>query len=130
MPVRFASLSRQLHSNGQRLHRAMASRTFSQGPEQPADEVEQAMREERRRLKEQQKQRHAQALLPRPKAMKPLKEVKPPKAPKAPKAAKPPKEAKAAKAAKGNKPSRADKQTQKAANVEAAKKAGRKSAKT
>ena len=130
MPVRFASLSRQLHSNGQRLHFAMANRTFSQGPEQPADEVEQAMREERRRLKEQQKQRHAQALLPRPKAVKPLKEVKPTKAPKAPKAAKPPKEAKAAKAAKGNKPSRADKQTQKAANVEAAKKADRKSAKT
>ena len=127
MPVRFASLSRQLHRNGQRLHFAMANRTFSQGPEQPADEVEQAMREERRRLKEQQKQRHAQALLPRPKAVKPVKEAKPPKAPKAPKAAKPPKEAKAA---KGNKPSRADKQTQKAANVEAAKKADRKSAKT
>ena len=127
MPVRFASLSRQLRSNGQRLHFAMASRTFSQGPEQPADAVEQAMREERRRLKEQQKQRHAQALLPRPKAVKPPKEVKPPKAPKAPKAAKPPKEAKAA---KGNKPSRADKQTQKAANIEAAKKADRKSAKT
>ena len=127
MPVRFASLSRQLHRNGQRLHFAMASRTFSQGPEQPADAVEQAMREERRRLKEQQKQRHAQALLPRPKAVKPVKEAKPPKAPKAPKAAKPPKEAKAA---KGNKPSRADKHTQKAANVEAAKKADRKSAKT
>ena len=66
MPVRSASLSRQLHGNGQRLHFAMASRTFSQGPEQPADEAEQALREERRRLKEQQKQRQAQALLPRP----------------------------------------------------------------
>ena len=127
MPVRFASLSRQLHRNGLRLHFAMASRTFSQGPEQPADDAEQAIREERRRLKEQQKQRHAQALLPRPKAMKPLKEARPPKAAKAPKAAKPPKEAKAP---KGNKLSRADKQTQKAANVEAAKKANRKSAKT
>jgi len=130
MPVRFASLSRQLHRNGQRLHFAMASRAFSHGSGQPADEAEQALREERRRLKEQQKQRHAQALLPRPKAVKPVKEAKPPKAPKAPKApkeAKPPKEAKAA---KGNKPSRAEKQTQKAANVEAAKKADRKSAKT
>jgi hypothetical protein len=105
----------------------MASRRFSQGLEQPADEAEEAMREEHRRLKEQQKQRHARALLPRPKAVKPVKEAKPPKAPKAPKAAKPPKEAKAG---KGNKPSRADKQTQKAANVEAAKKADRKSAKT
>ena len=127
MPVRFASLSRQLHKNGQRLHFAMASRAFSQGPEQPADEAEQALRGERRRLKEQQKQRHAQALLPRPKAVRPVKEAKPPKAPKAPKPAKPPKEAKAA---KGNKPSRADKQMQKAANVDAAKKAERKSAKT
>jgi hypothetical protein len=127
MPIRFASLSRQLRRNGQRLHLAMVSRTFSQGPEQPADEGEQAIREERRRLKEQQKQRHAQALLPRPKAVKPVKAAKPPKAPKAPKAAKPPKEAKAA---KGDKLSRADKQTKKAANVEAAKKADRKSAKT
>jgi hypothetical protein len=127
MPLRFASLSGQIHRNGQRLHFAMASRAFSQGPEQSANDAEEAMREERRRLKEQQKQRHAQALLPRPKAAKPVKEAKPPKAPKAPKAAKPPKEAKAG---KGNKPSRADKQTQKAANVEAAKKADRKSAKT
>jgi hypothetical protein len=31
----------------------MASRAFSQGPEQPADKAEGAMREERRRLKEQ-----------------------------------------------------------------------------
>jgi len=127
MPVRFASLSRRIHRNGQRLHFVMASRAFSQGPEQPADEAEQALREEHRRLKEQQQQRRAQALLPRPKAVRPVKEAKPPKAPKAPKPAKPPKEAKAA---KGNKPSRADKQMQKAANVDAAKKAERKSAKT
>lgn len=127
MPLRFASLSRQLHRKGQRLHFAMVSRTVSWGPEQPPDESEQAMREEHRRLKEQQKQRHAQALLPKPKVVKPAKEAKPPKASKAPKPAKPPKEAKTVKA---NKLSRADKQTQKAANIEAAKKAQRKSAKT
>lgn len=129
MPVRFASLSRQIEKNGRRLHLVIASRAFSHGTELPADDVERALREERRRLKEQQKQRHAQALVPKPKAVKPVKEAKPAKAkaPKAPKPAKPPKEAKAT---KGNKPSRADKQTQKAANVEAAKKADKKSAKT
>src|SRR5450755_695717 len=89
MPVRIASLSRQLHKNGQRLHLAMASRAFSQGPEQPADEAEQALREERNLLKEQQKQRRAQALLPKPKAAKLVKEAKPPKPPKAPKEANP-----------------------------------------
>jgi hypothetical protein len=129
MPVRFASLSRQIHRNGQRLHLVIASRAFSHGAEAGAGDAEEALRGERLRLKEQQKQRHAQALLPKPKAVKLAKEAKPPKAPKpkAPKAAKPPKEAKAAKA---NKPSRADKQTQKAANLEAAKKAQKKSAKT
>jgi len=129
MPVRFASLSRQLERNGRRLHLVVASRAFSHGAGQPADEAEQTLREERRHLKDEQQKRHAQSLQPRPKVVKPVKEAKPPKAPKAkaPKAAKPPKEAKPAKA---NKPSRADKQTQKAANVEAAKKADKKSAKT
>ena len=79
MPIRIASLARQLHKNGQRLHIAIASRAFSHGSDQTAS-----------------------------------------------KAAKPPKE----KAAKSNKPSRADKQTKKAENLEAAKKADRKSAKT
>ncbi|HEY4958732.1 MAG TPA: hypothetical protein VII31_13045 [Caldimonas sp.] len=127
MPIRIASLARQLHKNGQRLHLAMASRAFSQGPEQPAAEHEQALREQRDALKAAQKKRQAEAKLPKVKAVKVVKEAKPAKAPKAPKAAKPPKEAKVA---KGNKPSRADKQTKKAENLEAAKKADRKSAKT
>ena len=127
MSIRFASLSRQIQKNGQRLHLAIASRAFSHGTEEGADEAEQALRDERCRLRELQKERHAQALLPRPKRLRPVKEAKPPKAPKAPKPAKPPKEAKASKA---NKPSRADKQTQKAAALEAAKKAHKKSAKT
>jgi len=125
MPIRTASLSRQLHKNGQRLHLAMVSRAFSPGPEHLAGEAEQALRDERNRLKEQQKQRRAQALLPKVKPARVVKEAKPPKAPKAPKAAKPPKEAKAA---KGTKPSRADKLSKKAENLEAAKKADRKSA--
>ncbi|MDQ6639220.1 MAG: hypothetical protein M3Z15_06090 [Pseudomonadota bacterium] len=129
MPIRIASLARQLHKNGQRLHLAMASRAFSQGAKEPASENEKALREERRTLKEAQAQRHAKAEQPKVKAVKVVKEVKPAKAakaPKAPKAAKPAKE----KAAKSNKPSRADKQTKKAENLEAAKKADRKSAKT
>jgi putative endonuclease len=127
MPIRIASLSRQLHKNGQRLHLAMASRAFSKGPEMPAAEHEQALRDERATLKAEQKKRQAEAKLPKAKAVKVVKEAKAPKAPKAPKAAKPPKEAKAS---KGSKPSRADKQTKKAENLEAAKKADRKSAKT
>jgi hypothetical protein len=129
MPIRLASLSRQLHRNGQRLHLAMASRAFSKGPEHPAAELEQALRDERDALKAEQKKRRAAALLPKAKAVKVVKEAKAPKAkaPKAPKPAKPPKEAKAD---KGKKPSRADKLSKKAENLEAAKKADRKSAKT
>ena len=129
MPIRIASLARQLHKNGQRLHAAMASRAFSQGPEQPASEQEDALREERNALKAAQADRQAKARLPKVKPAKVVKEAKPakaPKAPKEPKAAKPTKD----KAAKSNKPSRADKQTKKAENLEAAKKADRKSAKT
>jgi hypothetical protein len=126
MPIRFASLSHQIQRNGLRLHLAIASRALSHEPEEGDGDAEKALRDELHRLKELQKQRHAQALLPRPKAVKPVREAKAPKAPKAPKAAKPPKEAKA----KANKPTRADKQAQKAAALEAAKKAHKKSAKT
>ena len=131
MPIRTASLTHQIQKNGARLHVAMAIRLHSQGADQPASEHEQALLEERRLLKEANAQRHAQAKLPRakPKPAWMLKEPKPPRAPKAPKAAKEPKEAKAAKSSKDHK-SRADKLTQKAENLEAAKKAAKKSAKT
>ena len=127
MPMRFASLSHQIQRNGLRLHLAIASRAVSHGPEEGDGDAEKALREEHLRLKELQRQRHVQASLPRAKAVKPVRVAKPAKAPKAPKAAKPPKEAKASKA---NKPSRADKHAQKAAALEAAKKAHKKSAKT
>ena len=126
MPIRTASLSRQIHNNGARLHLAMASRVHSHGAAQPASEQEQALLNERRDLKEAQAKRHAQAKLPKPKAIKLVKEAKPAKPPKAPKAVKPPKEAKAA---KDNKPSRAEKLAKKAENLDAAKKAEKKSAK-
>jgi hypothetical protein len=127
MPIRTASLSRQLHKNGQRLHGAIMSRAFSHGTNPEPSEQEQALREERSALKAAKVERQAKAKLPKAKPVKVVKEAKPAKAPKAPKAAKTPKE-KAAKSA--NKPSRADKQTKKAENLEAAKKADRKSAKT
>jgi hypothetical protein len=130
MPIRIASLSHQIQKNGARLHLAMASRTFSKGVDQPASDHEQALLDERRLLKEARAKRQAQAKLPKPKATKLVKEakpLKPLKPPKAPKAAKGPKEAKAA---KNNKPSRADKLKRKAENLEADKKAARKSAKT
>ena len=98
MPIRIASLSRQLHKNGQRLHIAVLSRAFSHGTDPAPSEQEQALREERSALKAAQAERRAKALLPKAKPVKVVKEAKPAKAPKAPKAAKPPKE-KAAKSA-------------------------------
>ena len=127
MPIRTATLTNQIQKNGARLHLAKASRVHSQGADAAPSEQEQALLDERRSLKEAKAQRHAQAKLPKPVVVKVVKEAKAPKAPKAPKAAKEPK---AAKTAKDNKPSRAEKSVKKAANLEAAKKSDRKSAKT
>ena len=127
MPIRTATLTRQIQKNGARLHLAMASRARSQGADQPASEHEQALLDERQLLKDARATRQAHAKLPKPKAIRLVKEAKPPKAPKAPKAEKAPKEAKAA---KGDKASRSVKLAKKAENLEAAKKAAKKSAKT
>ena len=133
MPIRTATLNHQIQKNGAMLHRAMMSRTLSQGVDAPPSEPEQALLEERRKLKQARAQRQVQAKQPKPKAAKVVKEAKAPKAPKAPKAQKEPKPAKDAKNAKGAKthhPSRAEKQVIKAESLAAAKKAARKSAKT
>jgi hypothetical protein len=127
MPIRSASLNKQIHKNGARLHLAMAIRVHSEGADRAPSEHEQALRDERRFLKEAKAKRQQQPKLPKPKAAWLTKPPKPPKAPKAPKAAKEPKEAKAA---KGHGPSRADKLAKKAENLDAAKKAAKKSAKT
>jgi hypothetical protein len=129
MPIRTATLNRQIKNNGVRLHLAITSRVHSQGAEQAASEPEQALLSERAELKRARADRQAQAKLPKLKLVRVVKEAKP-KLPKAAKAPKPAKEPKAAKDGKGNKPSRADKQTKKAESLEAAKKADRKSAKT
>ena len=133
MPIRTASLTNQIHKNGAKLHLAMLTRVRSRGEGQPASEHEQALTEERHALKKAKAERLAQ---PRAPSLQPawmLKAAAAPKGPKAPKAAKAAKEAKepkAAKAAKGNKPTRAEKLTKKAENLDAAKKATKKSAKT
>jgi len=129
MPIRSASLNKQIQKNGARLHLAMAIRVHSEGADRAPSEHEQALLDERRFLKEAQTKRQQQATLPKPKAAWLAKPPKPPKAPKAAKEPKEPKEAKEAKATKGQKPSRADKLAKKAENLDAAKKAAKKSAK-
>ncbi|MDQ2928703.1 MAG: hypothetical protein M3R22_11180 [Pseudomonadota bacterium] len=127
MPIRTASLNKQLKKNGTRLHLAMMARSHSQGAEHKASDQEQALLDERGALKAEAAARRTQRALPKAAPAKLAKVVKPAKAPKAPKAAKAPKEAKAA---KSDKPSRAVKQAKKAENAEAARKATQKSAKT
>ena len=128
MPIRTASLSHQIQKNGARLHLAMVTRTRSQGADQPASEAEHALLEERRSLKAAKATLQAQPKAPKPQPGWMTRETKVPAAPKAAKIAKEPKAAKAA--AKGNKPTRAEKLTKKAENLDAAKKATKKSAKS
>ena len=131
MTIRIASLSKQIQQNGAKLHLAMLSRVHSQGPDHEPSETERALADERRRLKEAQAERQAQARLPRKKAAKAVKTTT--RASKAPKAVKEPKahkEHKESKTAKGSKPTRADKVAKKAENLQAAKNAAKKSAKT
>ncbi len=130
MPIRTATLNRQIKNNGAKLHLASVARQHSRGQDQPASPREQGLLEERRALKQAQAERRAAEKLPKPKAVKVVREAKPVKAkavkaPKEPKAAKEPKSAKAGAA----KPTPAEKKVKKAANAEAAKKADKKSAK-
>lgn len=130
MPIRTATLNRQIEKNGAKLHLAMAARAHSHGNDKTASELEQALLDERRALKEENAKRIAAAKAPKVKAVvvRVAKPVKEPKAPKAPKADKEPKVAKTGKDAKA-KPTRAEKMTKKAENLDAAKKADKKSAK-
>jgi len=129
MPIRTASMNHQIRKNGARLHAAIMARVHSEGDAGPASEDEQALREERRMLKEAKAERQAQARQPKPKAARFVHEARPAKAPKAPKPPKEPKEPKSAKATKDHK-TRSEKHAQKVENLEAAKKAAKKSAKT
>ena len=125
MPIRTASLNKQIHKNGIKLHLAMATRIRSNGADHPASDNEQGLLEERLELIQAEAARRVEAALPKVKVGFVAKEVKV-KVPKAPKAAKVPKEAK--EVTGKAKPSRADKSSKKAENAEAAKKAEKKSA--
>lgn len=67
MPIRTASITKRISSNGQALHRAMMSRKTSGAGEQPS-EAELVLIEERRLLKEERDKRQAQAMQPKPSA--------------------------------------------------------------
>ena len=69
MPKRIASLTKKISANGQALHRAMMSRMAAGGADQKPSEVEAALIEERRLLKEKRDKRRAQALQPGPSAI-------------------------------------------------------------
>ena len=130
MPVRIASFTRRLSDNGRALHRAMASRTAAGGAE--PSESETALIEERRLLKEERDKRRAQALLPGPSALDRLVRTHHPEAKDKDKdkgrKAKPEAQDAGAKKAKPHK-TRAEKHAEKAAALEAARRAPKKPAK-
>ncbi|MED5617669.1 hypothetical protein [Ideonella sp. BN130291] len=129
MPIRTASVTRQLRDNGQALHRAMASRIESQGADQAPSEAERALLEERRQVKAERASRQAQARVHASAVDKLVRthRAQPKDKPDAPKQAGEPKATKAA--AKGHKPSRAEKHATKAAALDAARRAPKKPAK-
>ena len=131
MPIRISSLTRQIAHNGALLHRAMLERVHLQGADHEPSEAEQALAEERRLLKEERAKRQQQALQPKASAAERLVRTHHPEAKAGPKPAKAPKVHKAAAAGKAgaHKPSRAEKHATKAAAVEAARRATKKSAK-
>src|SRR5438132_13077740 len=119
MPIRTASLTNRISANGQALHRAMMSRTQTGRADKAPSEAEAALIEERRLLKDEREKRRAQALLPRPSALDRLVRTHHPQAKDKPKVAKEAHRADEAKKAKPHK-TRADKQAEKAAALEAA----------
>jgi hypothetical protein len=125
MPLRTASINRQIDKNGAALHRAMMQRVASRGEQSEPSEQERALAQEREHLKDERARRHDQALQPRPKADKLVRtHHAEPKAQDKPKAHKEPKQSKDAKPGKP-KPTRAEKQVVKAAAREAAKQSAR-----
>ena len=128
MPIRTASLTKRIAANGQALHRAMMSRMETGGADQEPSEAESALIEERRLLKEERDKRRAQALLPRPSAVDRLVRTHHPQAKDKPKVRKETPDANETKKAKPHK-TRAVKHAEKAAALEAARRAPKKPAK-
>ena len=127
MPIRTASISKRIANNGQALHRAMMSRTATGSGGQPS-QAEQALLEERQQLKEEREKRHAQAAQPRPKAIDRLVRTHHAQPKDRPTAKKDAQDAKAVRKPKARM-TRAEKHAEKAAAVEAARRAPRKPAK-
>lgn len=121
MSLRFASLSKQIEKNGQKLHRAMKSRP--EGAEPTAAEI--LLIDERGALKEEQVQRKARALQPKPTALDRLVRTRHAQPKDKSKTANESAHAKDTKKPKAGK-SRADKQALKDAALEAARKSSKK----
>lgn len=128
MPIRTASFTKRISANGQALHRAMMRRIDTGGADAEPSEAEAALVEERRLLKEERDKRKAQALQPRPSALDRLVRTHHPQAKAKPKATKESQDAKEAKKPKARR-TRAEKQAEKTAAVEAARKSSKKPAK-
>lgn len=128
MPIRTASLTKKLSANGQALHRAMMSRKETAGADDAPSEAEAALIEERRRLKEEREKRKEQALQPKPSALDRLVRTHHPQAKDKPKAKEDTHGAKETKKPKPHK-TRAEKHAEKAAALEAARRAPKKPAK-
>ena len=71
MPIRIASVTTRIAANGQKLHRAMASR-MEKGAAQPSED-EAELLAERDMLKQEREKRKAHALEPKPTAAQRLK---------------------------------------------------------
>lgn len=127
MPIRTASFTKRLSDNGKALHRAMASRKASAGADKAPSEAETALAEERKQLKEQRAQRRAQGLLPGPSALDKLVRTHRPQAKDKPKVTGEAQAAKETKKPKATK-TRAQKQEQKSAALDAARKSPKKPA--
>jgi hypothetical protein len=124
MPIRTASLTRRISSNGQALHRAMTSRNADQEP----SAAELALIEERRQLKDEREKRQAQALLPKPSAADRLLRTHHAQAKDKPKARQDAQHTGEVKKPKARR-SRAEKHAEKAAALEAARRSPKKPAK-
>lgn len=131
MPIRISSLSKRIADNGALLHQARMDRIHAQGADHEASDAEKALTEERRLLKEERAKRQARAQQPGPSALDKLVRTHHPEGKEKPKATKEGKEGKDTKGAKSGKhgPTRAEKHAAKAAAMDAARRAGKKSAK-
>jgi len=131
MPIRTSSLTKRIADNGAMLHQARMGRIHAQGADQEPSDAEKALAEERRLLKEERAARQARAQQAGPTALDKLVRTHHPEAKEKPKAAKEAKHAKEPKDAKAGKhgPTRAEKHAAKAAALDAARRAKKKSAK-